>query len=62
MFLSITLYQYEQKGVKMAAEVLVHRPSYIDRLKTSHKQTDLVKIVTGARRCGSQEAKPNTIK
>jgi len=39
----------------MAMETLIDRPIYIERLKSLCGQTDLVKIITGARRCGKSK-------
>jgi len=39
----------------MATETLIDRPIYIERLKTLCGQTSIVKIVTGARRCGKSK-------
>lgn len=33
-------------------EKIVGRPQYIEQLKKWQSQTDLIKIVTGVRRCG----------
>jgi len=39
----------------MAMETLIDRPIYIERLKTLCGQTGIVKIITGARRCGKSK-------
>ena len=39
----------------MATEILINRPEYIEKLKNWLGQTDLVKIVTGVRRCGKSK-------
>lgn len=41
--------------MSQGTEILVVRPSYIARLKQWQGQTDLVKIVTGVRRCGKSK-------
>lgn len=38
-----------------SSEILVGRPRYIEQLKQWQGQTDLVKIVTGVRRCGKSK-------
>ena len=37
------------------SEVIIGRPEYLEQLKQWHGQTDLVKIVTGVRRCGKSK-------
>jgi predicted AAA+ superfamily ATPase len=39
----------------MITEILIDRPIYMERLKSLQGQTELVKIVTGARRCGKSK-------
>ena len=39
----------------MASEILIQRTDYIEKLKHWLGQTDLVKIVTGVRRCGKSK-------
>lgn len=36
-------------------EKIVGRPQYIEQLKKWQSQTDLIKIVTGVRRCGKSK-------
>ncbi|MCL2485144.1 MAG: ATP-binding protein [Endomicrobia bacterium] len=36
-------------------ETLIHRPEYLNKLKSWQGQTELVKIITGARRCGKSK-------
>lgn len=37
------------------SEIIVSRPQYIEQLKKWQSQTDLIKIVTGVRRCGKSK-------
>ena len=39
----------------MVSEIIVGRPQYIEQLKKWQSQTDLIKIVTGVRRCGKSK-------
>ena len=39
----------------MVSERIVGRPQYIEQLKKWQSQTDLIKIVTGVRRCGKSK-------
>ena len=39
----------------MSPETLINRPIYIEKLKSLQEQTDIVKIITGARRCGKSK-------
>ncbi len=39
----------------MVSERMVGRPQYIEQLKKWQSQTDLIKIVTGVRRCGKSK-------
>ncbi len=39
----------------MVSEIIVDRPQYIEQLKKWQSQTDLIKIVTGVRRCGKSK-------
>ncbi|MDR1087397.1 MAG: hypothetical protein LBL16_04090 [Endomicrobium sp.] len=36
-------------------EVLINRPGYLNKLKSLQERTDLVKIITGARRRGKSK-------
>lgn len=39
----------------MVSEIIVSRPQYIEQLNKWQSQTDLIKIVTGVRRCGKSK-------
>ena len=39
----------------MVSEIIVGRPQYIEQLNKWRRQTDLIKIVTGVRRCGKSK-------
>lgn len=44
-----------ERNLQMVSERIVGRPQYIEQLKKWQRQTDLIKIVTGVRRCGKSK-------
>lgn len=44
-----------ERNLQMVSERIVGRPQYIEQLKKWQSQTDLIKIVTGVRRCGKSK-------
>lgn len=44
-----------ERDLQMVSETIVGRPQYIEQLKKWQNQTDLIKIVTGVRRCGKSK-------
>lgn len=44
-----------ERNLQMISERIVGRPQYIEQLKKWQSQSDLIKIVTGVRRCGKSK-------
>ena len=41
--------------MRQGAEIIISRPKYIEQLRKWQSQPDLIKIVTGVRRCGKSK-------
>ena len=51
----LNIYCIYERNIQMVSEIIVSRPQYIEQLKKWQSQTDLIKIVTGVRRCGKSK-------